>query len=60
MGTAIDIWNLLWDIQIPLVVCIVLVIWLIVRGGDLMRWIWRKLRPKAKDAQNQAQQDEMP
>jgi hypothetical protein len=52
MNTAIEIWNLLWDIQIPLVVSIVLVIWLIVRGGDLLRWIWRKLRSKPKQDPN--------
>jgi hypothetical protein len=56
MDTAIEIWNLLWDIQIPIVVAIVFVIWLIVRGSDLLRWVWRKLSGKANAAEQSDQQ----
>jgi hypothetical protein len=46
MDTAIGIWNLLWDYQIHIVVAVVLVIWLVVRGSDVIRWVWRKVRGK--------------
>ncbi len=46
METVVNIWNLLWDEQILIAVVIVLVIWLLVRGSDVLRWIGRKLRGK--------------
>jgi hypothetical protein len=50
MDTAVNIWNLLWDYQIHIAVTIVFLIWFLVRGSDTIRWIWRKLRGKARDA----------
>lgn len=43
MDTAVNIWNLLWDYQIEIAVFFVFLIWMVVRGWDLFRWIFRKL-----------------
>lgn len=48
MDTAINVWNLLWDYQIHIVVAVVFVVWFIVRGSDVIRWVGRKLRPHRK------------
>jgi hypothetical protein len=48
METAIEIWNLLWEYQIHIVVAVVLVIWLLLRGSDVVRWLMRKLRGGSK------------
>jgi hypothetical protein len=50
MDTAVSIWNLLWEYQIHIVVVIVFLIWIVVRGSDLGKWIWRKLRANGKNA----------
>ena len=50
MDIAIEIWNLLWDYQIEVAFVIVLLIWIVVRGGDLLRWLGRKLTGKADSA----------
>ena len=44
MDTAVNIWNLLWDWQIPIAVMLILAIWLVVRGSDVMRWAIRLFR----------------
>jgi len=44
MDTAVNIWNLLWDWQIPIAVALVFVIWLVVRGSDVSRWLIRQFR----------------
>lgn len=44
MDTAVNIWNLLWDWQIPIAVALVFVIWLVVRGTDVTRWLIRLFR----------------
>jgi hypothetical protein len=49
MDMAVSIWNLLWEYQIHIVVMLVLVVWLVVRGGDLIRWVWRKVRSRGSD-----------
>jgi hypothetical protein len=49
MDTAVNIWNLLWDYQIHIAVTIVFLIWFLVRGSDIIRWILRKLRGKISD-----------
>jgi hypothetical protein len=51
MDTAVNIWNLLWEFQVPIVVLLVLIVWLLVRGSDLGKWIIRKLRGKSKDSE---------
>lgn len=50
MDTAINVWNLLWEYQIPIAVFFVFIIWFFVRGGDLIRWIVRKVRANGKKA----------
>jgi hypothetical protein len=52
METAIEIWNLLWEYQIHIVVAVVLVIWLLVRGSDVVRWLMRKWRGSSKSIDN--------
>ena len=49
MEIAVDIWNALWDNQIEIAVFFVFLIWMVVRGGDVLRWIWRKLRANGKN-----------
>ena len=55
MDTAVNIWNLLWEYQIHIAVFFVFLIWLVVRGWDLFRWVFRKLGwIGKKDAANAA------
>lgn len=44
METTVSIWNLLWDYQVHIAVILVLVVWLVVRGSDVMRWVIRLFR----------------
>ena len=46
MDIAIEVWNLLWDYQIEVAFVIVLLIWIVVRGSDVMRWLGRKVHRK--------------
>jgi hypothetical protein len=50
MDTAVNVWNLLWDYQIHIVVLVVFLIWVVVRGSDVIRWVARKLRANGKKA----------
>jgi hypothetical protein len=43
MEIAVETWNLLWDYQIHIALLAVFLIWVIVRGSDLIRWAFRKL-----------------
>ena len=62
MNTAVDIWNALWDNQIEIAVFFVFLIWMVVRGGDVLRWIWRKLRTNGKNpvAEREVSADDKP
>ncbi len=52
MDIAIEIWNILWDYQIPIAFVIVLAISTVVRGGDLLRWLIGKVVGKDKRESN--------
>ena len=54
----VEIWNFLWDNQVAIAFVLVLAVWIVVRGGDLIRWIIRKLRKKPSLSEEQAEGSE--
>lgn len=44
MEIAFAIWDFLWENQIAIAFAVIFVIWFFVRGLDLVRWIFRKVR----------------
>ena len=50
METAVAIWNFLWENQAILVLPVALILWIVVRGYDLGKWISKKSRKKEADA----------
>lgn len=46
IDTLVSIWNFLWEYQAILVFPIALVLWIVVRGYDLGKWVRKKAKGK--------------
>ncbi|MFM2375227.1 MAG: hypothetical protein RLZZ165_324 [Bacteroidota bacterium] len=60
MENAVDIWNLLWDYQIQIALMLVFLVWIVVRGSDLIRWAFRKRTLGRKGQASPAGKEELP
>ena len=58
METAVAIWNFLWENQAILVLPLALILWIVVRGYDVGKWVSKKARKKAVDPESNPAESE--